>query len=100
MSAARAGMARSVLARRGGVILCTLAMAAAGVAALVWWKTSLITVALVAFGLVCLAAGFYAWMSGRRIGRLLDSRHPAAAGVDDPGIITGTEHDQGVDHVE
>lgn len=81
------------------IALCLIAMASAGLAALAWWKMSLMTMALLAFGLVCLAAGFYAWMTGRRTGRLLDSRHPTVAGADDPGIVTGTERDQGVDHV-
>lgn len=67
-------------------------MAAVGVAALVWWKMSLITIALLAFGLVCLVAGIYTWMTGWRIGRLLDKRHPVDA--DDSGIITETESDR------
>jgi len=62
--------------RRGseriGVWLCLLAMAGLGAVLLAWWGIGAGTVVLLILALACVLAALYAWVSKRRIERLLD----------------------------
>lgn len=60
--------------RRRYAVLCGLAMAGVGMAAWFWWRGSWLTVVLLALSLACVAALVYAWMTERRVARLLDDR--------------------------
>jgi len=51
---------------------CAIVMGATVLGAIVWWQTSWIVFVLAGVGLVCLAAMLYAWMTGRRVDRLIE----------------------------
>lgn len=58
--------------RRRYAVLCALAMAGIGIAAWFWWRGSWLAAVLLALSFSCIAALVYAWMTERRIERVLD----------------------------
>jgi len=66
-------------------------MAGLVLVAVLWWRLSLVQVAVIGIALACLAIALYAWCTARRMDRILARRGNPSAGQRNVG---GEKHEQ------